>query len=272
MPRRYLAGVVRSTAVALHAARNWETDDVDDSRRPAAASETARAGVSRSRILELLRSAPQGLGVQELAEHTGLHANTVRFHLDRLVADGVADRQVTERAEPGRPRLVFTAAPRPDAAADSRNYQFLSEILASHLVGTSDRPSAAAVDAGRTWGRYLTERPPPYRRVSEEEAVSRLLTILGDIGFAPELDARDPRTILIPHCPFRELAESHREVVCAIHLGLMQGALAELEAPVTADRLVPFVEPSLCVAHLADAGGATAEDGHEPSGLPADVR
>ena len=30
----------------------------------------------------------------------------------------------------------------------------------------------------------------------------------------------------------------------------MRGALARMRAPVTADRLDPFVEPSLCVARL----------------------
>jgi hypothetical protein len=30
----------------------------------------------------------------------------------------------------------------------------------------------------------------------------------------------------------------------------MQGLLAELDAPLEAERLDPFVEPSLCVAHL----------------------
>lgn len=230
--------------------------------------ESARAGVSRQRVLELLRSAPAGLGVQELADRTGLHANTVRFHLDRLVADGMAQRHAEERTEPGRPRLSFTAAPRPDPARDSRNYQFLAEILASFVAGTVNRPADAAVAAGRTWGHYLTERPAPYRRVPEEEAVTRLLGILDDIGFAPELAAEDPRQIRIPHCPFREVAEGNREVVCAVHLGLMRGALAELGAPVTADRLVPFVEPSLCVAHLTPVGPPAAAGQSSGAGFP----
>ena len=221
------------------------------------AQDVVRAGVSRQRILELLRATPEGLGVQELADRTGLHGNTVRFHLDRLVGEGTAQRHTEERGEPGRPRLTFTAAPRPDPARDSRNYRFLAEILASYVAGTTDRPAAAAVEAGRTWGRYLTERPAPYQRVSEDEAVTRLLRILDDIGFAPRPAADDPRQIRLPHCPFREVAETHREVVCSIHLGLMRGALAEMGAPVTADRLLPFVEPSLCLAHLAPLDDAT---------------
>jgi predicted ArsR family transcriptional regulator len=42
-------------------------------------------------------------------------------------------------------------------------------------------------------------------------------------------------------------------VVCPIHLGLMQGALEAWNAPVTVDRLEAFVEPDLCLAHIAPA-------------------
>jgi len=46
------------------------------------------------------------------------------------------------------------------------------------------------------------------------------------------------------------VAEEHREIVCGVHLGLMRGVLAEQSAPVAAERLEPFVEPNLCIAHL----------------------
>ena len=41
------------------------------------------------------------------------------------------------------------------------------------------------------------------------------------------------------------------EVACSIHLGLMYGLLAEVDAPLEVDRLDPFVEPALCVASLS---------------------
>ena len=40
-------------------------------------------------------------------------------------------------------------------------------------------------------------------------------------------------------------------VVCSLHLGMLQGALAKMRAPVTADQMEAFAEPSLCVARLA---------------------
>lgn len=78
------------------------------------------------------------------------------------------------------------------------------------------------------------------------------MDLLAELGFEPEpADGRRAREIRLRHCPFQNLAEEHGEVTCALHLGLMQGALRDLQAPVTVDRLEPFVEPDLCVAHLA---------------------
>jgi len=47
------------------------------------------------------------------------------------------------------------------------------------------------------------------------------------------------------------VAESHQDLVCSLHLALMQGPLAQIRAPVTADRLHPFAEPGSCIAYLA---------------------
>gem|GEM_PF-2710603 len=52
-------------------------------------------------------------------------------------------------------------------------------------------------------------------------------------------------------------------MVCGAHLGIIQGALAELGAPVNATRLFPFVEPGLCIATLTRPAGSN-EPVHPP--------
>lgn len=73
--------------------------------------------------------------------------------------------------------------------------------------------------------------------------------MLGDIGFAPEVSA-DRTAINLRRCPFRDLAESNPEVVCGAHLGMIQGALAEMGAPISVTRLLPLARPNLCIATL----------------------
>jgi predicted ArsR family transcriptional regulator len=65
-----------------------------------------------------------------------------------------------------------------------------------------------------------------------------------------EVLSADGTEILLHHCPFHELAEQQRDIVCGIHPGLLRGALQQLGAPVEATRLRPFVTPRLCVAEL----------------------
>lgn len=201
-------------------------------------------------MLELLRAAEDPLGVAQVAESAGLHPNTARFHLDGLTEAGLAVREVEERTQPGRPRMVYRADAQ-DAAAGQRSYRLLATMLTSLVAGALPHPTQTAVEAGQEWGRYLAERPAPFQKVDAADGIRRLSAVLADAGFAPG-PVSDPAAPVIPlrHCPFHEIALQHGDVVCALHLGLMQGILNEIRAPVTADRLEPFVEPSLCLVHL----------------------
>ena len=213
-------------------------------------------GERRASVLDLLRAAGSPLGVREVAGRTGLHPNTARFHLDGLVRAGLATRasQVRAsqvRAAPGRPSVVYEALEGGEAAGQ-RHYRLLAEMLTSLIAGMLPDPGEAAAEAGREWGRYLTEQPAPYQLMGAREAIGRLAATLEEIGFAPEAVADGTGYQLrLRQCPFREVAEGHQDVVCQLHLGLMQGALDQMRAPVTADRLQPFAEPSLCIAYLA---------------------
>ncbi|GAA0630773.1 helix-turn-helix domain-containing protein [Streptomyces thermocarboxydovorans] len=208
------------------------------------------AGESRAQVLDVLRASPGGLGVREIAERTGLHANTARFHLDTLVKEGLAERGTEGGGRPGRPRAVYRAVAS-RTPAGRRSYRLLARMLTGLVTEALPQPAQSAVTAGEAWGRYLADTPPPSRRVGHDEAVRRLTRVLTDAGFAPgSVQERPDPVIPLHHCPFREIAEEHREVVCSLHLGLMRGVLKEVRAPVRVDRLEPFVEPSLCLARL----------------------
>jgi predicted ArsR family transcriptional regulator len=205
------------------------------------------AGSRREEVLGLLRGSEPALSAAEVAAAIGLHLNTARFHLDGLVEDGLVERVSEPREQPGRPRILYSSR---GPVPGPRSYALLAEMLTG-LVASLEGAEPAAVDAGRAWGRHLVERPAPSESVDDAEAIDRLNHVLAAIGFQPEARATKTGTeICLHHCPFREVAEKHTDVVCAIHLGLMQGALAELDASVSAAALEPFVEPNLCVAHL----------------------
>lgn len=216
----------------------------------------------RDAVLGVLRASPAPLSIAEIAERLGIHANTARFHLESLERRGQVERAAPAQRVPGRPPLLFRAVPRMDPEGP-RHYRLLAEALADSLTDslTDSRSGAAAarerlVEAGRSWWRRSRSRFADVRRPGSRQSVDDLVTVLDELGFAAEsLDGDSPR-IGLRSCPFLELATSRPEVVCPVHLGLMLGALEEWESPLTVERLQPFAEPDLCVAHLAAAADA----------------
>jgi predicted ArsR family transcriptional regulator len=202
----------------------------------------------RADVLAMLRRAGRPCSAAETATATGLHLNTARFHLDALVTDGLAERHAEPRDVPGRPRILYTAG---DQVPGPRSYKLLAEMLTGLVASLADA-GPVAVDAGKAWGRHLVERAAPSERIDAAEATARLSRVLDAIGFQPEVGTATKKEteIRLRHCPFREVAERHTDVVCAVHLGLMQGALEELHAPIQAAALEPLVTPDLCIARL----------------------
>jgi len=221
-----------------------------------AAPDATPIGRSRGRVLDLLRAHDAPLQVRDVAQRMGLHPNTARFHLEALAAAGLASRIRLKPAAVGRPATAYRALPGP-VAAGQRRYRLLAEMLSSLVSGVMPDPSSAAAEAGREWGAYLADQPPPFERPSAAEAMGKLVAILAELGFDPKVVTDAPlNQIDLCQCPFREVAMRHQDVVCSLHLGLMQGALTRMRAQVDAERLEPFVEPGRCIAHLTAQEGA----------------
>ena len=208
----------------------------------------ALADERRAQLVEELRGGRDGLDAQELAQRLGIHPNTVRWHLGVLADAGAVSSRPAAPSARGRPRILYRLAP--SAAGRHDEYRLLAAILSGTLAEGERGPERAEA-AGRAWGRYLVERPLPLARLSDVDAVEQVGALLDDQGFAPEVA---PDQIRMRRCPFHELAETQPEIVCAVHRGLIDGAFAELGAPLGVEELDVFVEPDLCVARLARRG------------------
>jgi len=228
------------------------------------------SGVSRVAVLEVVRASGP-LDVQAIAERVGLHPNTVRSHLDRLIEAHLVESSVALRATPGRPRLLFSASLRSDAHPDD-SYRILARILADAVragAPAGARPADAAATAGKRWGEQVAQTGPEgVEPLDAGGTIDRIVALLDGVGFAPTLAtdvgqaapptaAAGPAVIELHRCPFIDVAREHSDVVCAVHLGLMQGALGQMQAPPTTIRLLPLVRPDLCLVHLAPAGASS---------------
>lgn len=219
----------------------------------------ARDDGRRSEVLRVLRDASTSLAVAEIAGELGLHPNTARFHLQNLEADRLVERAADDAPAgsprpPGRPSLRYRAVRGMDPAGP-RSYDLLALVLLGTLDDDEDS-RRRAVEAGRRFGAGQGSRRPGPDRRQQLDPLDQLVDLLGDLGFAPERrQFTGGAQIGLRHCPFLELARDRPDVVCPVHLGLMQGALESWGAPVRVERLDAFAEPDRCVAHLAAVGG-----------------
>jgi predicted ArsR family transcriptional regulator len=167
-------------------------------------------------------SSTRALSATELAERLGLHANTVRLHLERLREAGLVDVEAVHRGTVGRPQHVYSLAPgAPGLGFDPPSHALLAGLLASmaERVGADAEDAAAA---GRAWGVDAG------RRTRSRSCVRALTAELARLGFDPALDdagADGSATIAFLQCPFRELAEAYPELVCNLHRGICEGVV-----------------------------------------------
>ena len=190
----------------------------------------------RQMILEALQSERGGLDTAQLADRLGLHANTIRWHLgiltDRELVQAVPER----RHGRGRPSIVYRLTA--EGIARGRDEYRLLATMLTDVVGADRDGESRAYDAGVRWGRHLQQAEPD----------TTLADLLDQQGFAAE---RHGDRIEMRRCPFYALAENSPQVICTLHHGIIAGALAEAGSEQTVERLDPFVEPGLCLAHLA---------------------
>jgi predicted ArsR family transcriptional regulator len=193
-------------------------------------------GDSRTAILEFIEASEDVVRVEEIAEAVGLHANTVRGHLDTLLAAGRITRIPDQRSTRGRPHWLYSAT----ASASIRE-------LARALDAELDRASASDVArlAAATWADVGPDVEPA---ATPDEAVDRATDALTQFGFdAVRTPVGDQITLRA--CPYAELVHEH-PVICDIHAELLGEVLARTGQPVTVRSLDVFPRPGLCVAHL----------------------
>jgi predicted ArsR family transcriptional regulator len=192
----------------------------------------------------VLDSAAEPLTLAALTGATGLHANTLRDHLDALESSGLVERRQGAPSGPGRPPTLYEVA-----ATDLRSeYAGLAAALASSIHQTSTDPQHDAAVAGDRWGRELAAGRAPSQS-GPVAARREVVVLLDEIGFAPETDA-SASEVLLTRCPLLDTARRYPDVVCSVHLGIVRGALDEYGADASAAELYPFSEPGACRLHL----------------------
>jgi predicted ArsR family transcriptional regulator len=195
----------------------------------------------------------------EAAEGVGVPRHKAKFHLDKLVDDGLLDVEFARRTGrqgpgAGRPAKLYRRAAREfSVTLPPRSYELAGQLMARGIVGARDtgRPVAEALDAAaREQGRRLAAEA--LRRARDDRSPEALRaaarSVLDEEGYAPRADGT------FANCPFHALVAEHTDLVCGMNLAIVEGMLGGLPPlPVTA-----LLDPGAgrCCVRLAAANRA----------------
>ena len=197
----------------------------------------------RRRLYRFVAHEPEAVSREQAAAGVGVPAHTAKFHLDKLVDEGLLEvefRRLTGRTGPGagRPAKLYRRSAREFALSlPERHYDLLSRILAGAVEravadGSPVREAAAQVarSAGEAVGLEAVTR------TSGREPLDRLAAALAPHGYEPRIE--DGRMVL-ENCPFDRVARDHTELVCGLNLEYVDGVVAGLGCPQVCADLTP---------------------------------
>jgi predicted ArsR family transcriptional regulator len=223
---------------------------------------TARVGAPRLAVLkalgdntryaiylELARS-PRPLATAEIAETLDLHPNTVRPHLERMREVGLLDVETDARGTVGRPQHRYSvAADAPTLGLEPATFPVLARMLV-RLAATAGLGTGEAVEAGREQGGLDAQDARVPRNGDRHVCLRALVARLDALGFDPAVADDDGQaTVAFTHCPFRELAERHPDVVCGLHRGLVEGFVHAVGGA-RVDTFHPLTDRTPCQVEL----------------------
>jgi predicted ArsR family transcriptional regulator len=208
----------------------------------------ALADDTRYRLYRYVGLAGRPVSVREMSRRLSLHPNTLRPHLRRLEEAGLVAREVRKSATVGRPQTLYSVRVTQDD--EGRDYRLLAEMLLGMVRG--QRAAAQAHRLATEWGAYLLAQSGPGPKPGVEAPSRRNLAMLQEAmaraGFDPRFrrEANAGIEVSLRQCPFRELADDRRELVCTLHRGLVEGMLGGLKPPLSLKEFKPFAERGIC--------------------------
>ena len=184
---------------------------------------------------------PDSVSRDQAAAGVGVPRHTAKFHLDKLVDEGLLDvefKRLSGRRGPGagRPSKLYRRAAREVAVSlPERRYDLAGQLMAqaiesSRLTGTPVLQSLH--HAAAAFGAALGD----HARTAGDDGREATCRVLAEQGYEPRVDGPE---ITLRNCPFHALAREHTELVCGMNLALV-GAVTE--------RLGPGLRPRLDAA------------------------
>lgn len=179
---------------------------------------------------------PAPVSRDEAGEGIGVARHTAKFHLDKLVDEGLLEvefRRPPGRGGPGagRPAKLYRRSSRDvEVSLPERRYDLAGRLLARAItdaereaIPVSEALSRSARDAGSALGHEARTRVG--RRPSRKALTAATCQLLADLGYEPRTEGEG---VSLANCPFHALAADYAELVCSMNRELLTGVLVGL--------------------------------------------
>lgn len=209
---------------------------------------------TRYAILVAIADAAAPMTTAQLSEVVGLHANTIRPHLDRMREAGLVVREIANGQGVGRPRHAYRLAgdapfvgdgthPSLPAARERRDGSEPRGGLEALLVNLALSAGVTEEAAGRLGFEHGVNRAEQLGAAAAgavpDATVDLLMAELERLGFGPRAsnladdddDGEGAVRIDFMTCPFEDGTADAPDVACSLHAGIVAGLASEQPTP-----------------------------------------
>jgi predicted ArsR family transcriptional regulator len=178
----------------------------------------ALADPIRRALYHFVAYQPGAVSRDQAATGIDIPRHTAKFHLDKLVDEGLLVtefRRLTGRTGPGagRPAKLYRRARKEvNVTLPRRRYDLAGHVLAdaaARALGGIPMDEALRAAAANAADVVLGSWPP-----EQADGVSQLREILTRLGYEPRSDGE---SLALINCPFRQLSDDHEQLVCPLN-------------------------------------------------------
>ena len=189
---------------------------------------------TRFNIYQYIIQNHKTVSVLNIAGEFDIPPNVARLHLSKLEEINLIDSYFEKTGKGGRPSRLYQLSNHVvELSFPHRDYKLLSSIAIESFIELGEAGRQALYNTGRKYGLEIMKQhsEPKAADLHIEEKILILEDAGTMLGMYPEFEYHpDSNSISfkVNNCPFKEIVEQNKTMVCNMHHAFLEGMFAAL--------------------------------------------